>query len=118
LQTTDIQFFLHGDLHQDNILQHENKWFAIDPKGVVGDPLFEIAAFDFIHETEKNAPNIKELFESRMTLIGKQSSLNIQRIRDWVFVRLILSAVWSIEDNGDPSWAISLASKLNLPRKV
>lgn len=112
LQTTEVECFLHGDLHHDNILQHESKWLAIDPKGIIGDPAFEIAAFDFIHKTELNTPNVSKLFESRILLIAHRSGLDAQRIKDWVFVRLILSAAWSIEDNCDPSWAINLAGVL------
>jgi streptomycin 6-kinase len=36
--------FLHGGLHQDNILQRGNEWTIIDPKGVVGEIEFEAAA--------------------------------------------------------------------------
>lgn len=43
---------LHGDLHHDNVLKQGNHWVAIDPKGIIGDPEFDAAAFDFIHESE------------------------------------------------------------------
>ncbi len=36
---------LHGDLHHYNLLQHQDTWLAIDPKGVVGEREFEIGAF-------------------------------------------------------------------------
>lgn len=36
---------LHVDLHHDNILQNGNEWLVIDPKGVVGEPAYEVAAF-------------------------------------------------------------------------
>lgn len=102
--------FLHGDLHHDNILKHDNKWLAIDPKGVIGEPEFEIAAFDFmyIHELT-TTPDVKSLFARRVELLAKKSGLDAQRINDWVLVRLILMAAWFIEDHGDPSSAIKLA---------
>ncbi|MHA6298523.1 aminoglycoside phosphotransferase family protein [Devosia sp. CAU 1758] len=34
---------LHGDLHHDNILSSDRGWLAIDPKGLVGDPHYELA---------------------------------------------------------------------------
>ena len=34
---------LHGDLHHDNILKHQNAWLAIDAKGIFGDPAYEFA---------------------------------------------------------------------------
>ena len=95
-----------------NILQNGNSWVAIDPKGIVGDAEFEIAAFDFIHQSELGDTNLKKIFEERLNQIAKKSHLDAKRINDWVFVRLILSAAWSIEDNGDPTWAIQLAEAI------
>lgn len=34
---------LHGDLHHDNVLEGARGWCVIDPKGVVGDPAYELA---------------------------------------------------------------------------
>ncbi|WP_133129845.1 aminoglycoside phosphotransferase family protein [Legionella yabuuchiae] len=106
--------FLHGDLHHDNILKHGNEWLAIDPKGVVGEAEFEIAAFDFMYISKLTAiVDVKNVFEKRVELLAQKSGLDAQRIKDWVFVRLILMAVWFIEDNSDPSWAIKLAELID-----
>ena len=37
--------FLHGDLHHENILWGGDRWWAIDAKGLVGDPAFEAVAY-------------------------------------------------------------------------
>lgn len=106
--------FLHGDLHHDNILKHDNEWLAIDPKGVIGEAEFEIAAFDFMYISELAATaDVKELLAKRAELLAQKSGLDAQRIKDWVFVRLILMAAWFIEDNGDPIWAIKLAELID-----
>ena len=34
---------LHGDLHHDNILSSDRGWLAIDPKGLIGDPHYDLA---------------------------------------------------------------------------
>lgn len=113
LATLTTEVFLHGDLHHDNILKNDDQWLAIDPKGIIGEAEFEIAAFDFMYITELvNQADIKVLFESRVNLLAQKANLNAQRIKDWVFVRLILMAAWHIEENGDPSWAIKLAEQL------
>ena len=105
--------FLHGDLHHDNILKNDDQWLAIDPKGVVGESEFEIAAFDFMYINElSNMSDVKNIFEARVNLLSQKAHLNLQRIKDWVFVRLILMVAWHVEDNGDPSWAIKLAEAL------
>ncbi|RUT31246.1 hypothetical protein EMQ25_10315 [Arsenicitalea aurantiaca] len=37
------QIPLHGDLHHDTILSSPRGWLAIDPIGLVGDPVYELA---------------------------------------------------------------------------
>ncbi|EKD54656.1 MAG: hydroxyurea phosphotransferase [uncultured bacterium] len=114
LSSIKKEIFLHGDLHHDNILKNDDQWLAIDPKGVVGESEFEIAAFDFMYINElANMSDVKNIFESRVDLLARKAHLNLQRIKDWVFVRLILMAAWHVEDKGDPSWAIKLAETLN-----
>jgi streptomycin 6-kinase len=110
LTSMTTQIFIHGDLHHDNILKNGNEWLAIDPKGIIGEPAFEIAAFDFMYVNElANNTDIKNIFETRINLLAEKVNLDAQRIKDWVFVRLILMAAWHVEDNSDPSSAITLA---------
>ncbi len=45
LKTAKTDVLLHGDLHHDNILQNGEDWLVIDPKGVIGEPAYEVAAF-------------------------------------------------------------------------
>jgi streptomycin 6-kinase len=45
LQTSEPDVLLHGDLHHDNILQNGEDWLVIDPKGVIGESAYEVAAF-------------------------------------------------------------------------
>lgn len=45
LECTEPQTLLHGDLHDENILQNGKQWVVIDPKGVIGYPINEIWAF-------------------------------------------------------------------------
>lgn len=113
LASISHEIFLHGDLHHDNILKNEGYWIAIDPKGVIGDAEFEIAAFDFMYVDElANKTEAKAILEERVDLLAQKANLNPQRIKDWVFIRLILMAAWCEEDNGDPSSAIKLAGVL------
>ena len=107
------EILLHGDLHQDNLLKNGNTWLTIDPKGIIGELAFEVAAFDFIHASDLGDNLvIKKLFDYRVNRIAEKINLNSQPIKDWVFVRLILSAVWLVEDKGNPGWAIKLAEIL------
>lgn len=109
LQTAQNEKVLHGDLHHDNVLQNGNDWIVIDPKGVIGEVEFEMAAFDFVHASEMADKNI---LHKRIEQLAKKSGFDVERIRDWVFVRLMLSAAWSVEDKSDPTWAINLCEFL------
>lgn len=113
LSTIQQELFLHGDLHHDNLIKNNDEWLTIDPKGIIGDAEFEIAAFDFIHPSEFHLKTgIKNLFTKRIDILADKSKRNAARIKDWVFVRLILSAAWSIEDNCEIGWDIELAKSL------
>ena len=104
---------LHGDLHHDNILKHNDSWLVIDPKGIIGETEFEMAAFDFIHATElTDLVKANKLFHERVQSIAEKSDLNANRIKEWVFVRLVLSAAWYIESKEDPGVPIKLAKIL------
>jgi streptomycin 6-kinase len=44
-QTYTKKMLLHGDLHHENILSDGADYRIIDPKGVIGDPVFECSRF-------------------------------------------------------------------------
>ena len=106
LKTAAPDILLHGDLHHDNILQNGNNWVAIDPKGVIAEPAYEVAAFirNPIPEllTHDNAPNI---IHNRITRFSEfLIELPSQRILDWCFVQAVLSWMWAIEDGCDTNY--------------
>lgn len=121
LNSSQKNILLHGDLHLDNIVQAseshqdllQNKWVGIDPKGIIGEPEFEIAAFDILTSSEIAEPNALKLFQERTYKLSEISNLSYQRILQWLFVRVVLAASWFIEDNIDPTWAIDFAEKLS-----
>ncbi|MCX6988506.1 MAG: fructosamine kinase family protein [Chlamydiae bacterium] len=111
LSTVKHPKLLHGDLHLDNILENQGEWICIDPQGVVGEIEFEVAAFDIFAFSEIETVST-HLFLDRIDKLAKATNLDPNRLKDWFLVRLVLSAVWSIEDKGDPSKALKLAALL------
>lgn len=105
LNTSDPDVLLHGDLHHDNILQNGEGWLVIDPKGVIGEPAYEVAAFirNPIPEllTHADAPNI---IQGRVTQFAEALELPSQRILDWCFVQAVLAQAWALEDGCDGSY--------------
>lgn len=111
LSTAHHEYLCHGDLHLENIINSDSNWLAIDPKGIVGEMALEAAAFDLISAEEVHRESdIASLILYRVKLLATSLDLDLNRLLSWIFVRIILSAQWFIEDKGDPSFMISLAN--------
>jgi streptomycin 6-kinase len=93
---------LHGDFHHDNILAAQRQsWLAIDPKGLVGDPAYEIGPLLLnLWEDIYDVPDPETTIINRVDLLQRHLGFTRERIRDWGIARALLSAVWSTEDHG------------------
>jgi len=93
---------LHGDLHHDNILNNDFNWKVIDPKGVMGDHIYDIATFICNPMEELIAlEDPIQIIKNRIIFFAKEFCIPAQRIHDWCFVCSILSWAWAIEDGLD-----------------
>ncbi len=94
---------LHGDLHHDNVLAaQEQRYLAIDPKGVLGEPAYEVGAFlrnPLPGLLEWESP--RKLTERRVDMIVERLGFDRQRIIDWGFAQAVLSAIWCDEGGVD-----------------
>ena len=97
------EVILHGDLHHDNVLSSEReKWLAIDPKGVIGDPAWEIAPFLFNRLIRYARLDWPSIIRRRADQLADELSLDRDRVYAWSAVRAVQSAFWSLRD--DPSY--------------
>lgn len=107
---------LHGDLHQGNILSATRQpWLAIDPKGIVGDPTYETGPLLLnLWEDLYPVSDPTAILARRIAWLAEDLGLERERVRLWGIARLVLSAVWSAENNGS-GWrrAIELAEVLD-----
>ena len=114
LKTTGPDVLLHGDLHHDNILQNGEDWLVIDPKGVIGEPAYEVAAFirnpmpELLHHSD--IPNI---ILNRIIRFAELLGIPAKRIHDWCFVQAVLAQAWALEDGCDASYFEQLTKILN-----
>lgn len=105
--TQGEQVLLHGDLHQDNILSAEREpWLAIDPKGVVGEPAYEVGAL--LRNYVLDSPDPRATMQRRIAQLAEELGLDRVRIRGWGLAQAVLSAWWSMEDHGR-GWESSIA---------
>lgn len=114
LKTAAPDVLLHGDLHHDNILQNGNDWVVIDPKGVIGEPIFELAAYlsNPVPELLQEG-NAKQIIAERIKLFSQNLGMSEQRINDWLYLKSVLCWAWSLEDNLDPGYWKQLIGIIN-----
>lgn len=108
--STVARVLLHGDLHHGNLLDGGPRgWLAIDPKGVVGDPAYETAAFLRSCLPEPVAgPEARARLRRRVALLAELLGLEPERVRAWGIAHAVLSAWWSVEDQAE-GWRDAIA---------
>jgi len=102
LATTKHHVLLHGDVHYDNILAHKTNWLAIDPQGVIGDPVYDVTVCIRHPLTQLlEQPYPIRIIVNRIDHFAYHLGWEAQRIYDWTFVQTVAAAWWSIEDGLD-----------------
>lgn len=87
---------LHGDLHHDNILASDRGWLAIDPKGLIGDPAYELANIyrnpvgaTALAANPRRIAALTDAFASRL-------GYNRKRMLGWAAAHSALAACWDL----------------------
>jgi streptomycin 6-kinase len=105
LRSASEPVLLHGDLHHDNILQHGDNWVVIDPKGVIGEPAYEVAAFIRNPIPELLAQsNAASIISHRIARFAEILELPEQRILEWCYIQSVLAWAWALEDGCDETY--------------
>ena len=120
LNTQSDLYLLHGDLHQENILQKDDSWIAIDPQGVVGELAYEIGALVRNPAPELLAQkNPQEIMIRSVNQLSSILAINRQRLIDWSFVQAVLAVCWAEQDNDtvQRKYYIEVAQLLLSPKK-
>ncbi len=115
LNSMDTPVLLHGDLHHWNILSATRQpWLAIDPKGVVGEPAYEVGAWlrnpwgQLLRE-----PHPERILARRIDQFAEGLACDRERIIGWGIAQAALSGWWSYEDEGYGwEWAFTVAELL------
>ncbi|HEX6248396.1 MAG TPA: aminoglycoside phosphotransferase family protein, partial [Nocardioidaceae bacterium] len=91
---------IHGDLHYANVLAGDREpWLAIDPKPMSGDPHYEPAPLLWNRWDEAVASGqVRDAVRRRFHAVVDAAGLDEDRARDWVVVRALHNASWSVAD--------------------
>lgn len=100
---------LHGDLHHDNILlDGDARYRVVDPKGVIGDSVFDIPRFILNEFDDELDENFIKKFKHITKTLSEKFSIAEYDIRCLNHVETCMGQCWSIEDAEEPDIEIVL----------
>jgi streptomycin 6-kinase len=98
---------VHGDLHYANVMATgvegaAGEWVAIDPKPMSGDAHYEPAPMLWNRMDELSGPlavgSVRDGLRRRFHALVDAGGLDEARARDWVVVRMVVNASWTVQD--------------------
>ncbi len=97
------QVVVHGDLHYFNVMADPSgEWLAIDPKPMSGDPHYELAPMLWNRMDELSATgavgSVRDGLRRRFHALVDTAGFDEERARDWVVVRMVVNAGWTVHD--------------------
>lgn len=101
------QMLLHGDLHHDNILLGDGgQYRVIDPKGVVGDPVFDLPRF-VLNEFYGCDDLPYDVYRTRVEAIAAYFEKNLgvpaRVTKQCVFIETAMAHCWNVESGEAPN---------------
>lgn len=99
-QVYNKKCLLHGDFHHDNILLDSNgSYRIIDPKGVIGDPIFDIPRF-ILNEFwfEPKTDELKEKVDYIINKLSEKLQIPIDALKECTYIETLMGTCWWIED--------------------
>jgi streptomycin 6-kinase len=99
------EVLLHGDLHFDNVLSSQRGWLAIDPKGIVGDPAWELAPL-LINNLDAAGDAWPALVRRRLDQLVEELGFDPERSYALSSVRALQARFWSLRDDSTPHHAL------------
>ncbi|MDI6769489.1 MAG: aminoglycoside phosphotransferase family protein [Anaerolineales bacterium] len=87
-------------MHYFNILSSARGWLAIDPKGVIGPPEYEVGPLLINPWDRLKGADAVRISERRIAILAERLDFDRQRIRAWAMAHSVLSAWWDLAENG------------------
>lgn len=90
------QIPLHGDMHHDNVLSSDRGWLAIDPKGLLGDPAYDLANVFINPKGAGHVAADPRRIAVRADILSERLAYPRKRILGWAAAHAALSACWEL----------------------
>ncbi len=101
---------LHGDFHHYNVLQHDNDWLVIDPKGVVGPRGYEVGPLLTNPLGFANWRDARQTTQRRVAQLSEGLGMEKEIILNWAICHSLLSGWWDLaKDNSGTEYAAACA---------
>lgn len=103
------KMLLHGDFHHDNILLGPNgQYVIIDPKGVIGDPVFDVPRFILNEFGDEKTPELHKKINEIIGSLEKKLNIPNEIIKQCLYVEASMGVCWCVEDGSTPEEYSSL----------
>ncbi|MGG0822263.1 aminoglycoside phosphotransferase family protein [Paenibacillus turicensis] len=113
------EYLLHGDLHHDNILLNQDGAYAIiDPKGVIGDPVFDIPRFILNEFGNEVTPALQSKVSYIITILAEQLHIPSHVLKLCLYVEITMAVCWCAESGSDSSELAKLMEKIELTELI
>ncbi|WP_028551201.1 aminoglycoside phosphotransferase family protein [Paenibacillus sp. UNC451MF] len=97
------KMLLHGDFHHDNILLgNDGEYVIIDPKGVIGDPVFDIPRFILNEFGDEITTELYMKINDIILILEERLNIPNNIIKKCLYVEAAMGACWSVEDGTTP----------------
>lgn len=90
---------LHGDFHYYNILKSNDSYTIIDPKGVLGNPIFDVPRY-MLNEfwDEEDDSKVDATIEKVFNVISQNLGITKDVLSKLLYVEGTMAICWNIED--------------------
>lgn len=97
------KLLLHGDFHHDNmLLGHDGEYIIIDPKGVIGDPVFDVPRFILNEFGDEITAELYKKINDIIDILEQKLAIPNDILKQCLFVETAMGACWSVEDGATP----------------
>jgi streptomycin 6-kinase len=97
------KMLLHGDFHHDNILLGgDGRYVIIDPKGVIGDPVFDVPRFILNEFDNEITDELYKKINYIICVLEKQLNIPNSILRSCLYVETAMAQCWCVEDGSTP----------------
>lgn len=107
------KLLLHGDFHHDNILlDYEGVYKIIDPKGVIGDPVFDVPRFILNEFSDEITEELYKKINYIISVLEEKLHIPKQILKQCLYVETAMGMCWSVQDGSTPEEFEKLLKKV------